>query len=376
MTSKESKKWSESLDIYNPDSQINVGRNKKSTGDEYLDTVLGGGYKPKTLIVFQGRAKIGKSMVISNLAARTAFLGNNVGIYTVELGAQEYAKRVGSNLFNVPQYDYKNFNSNENLGVLKDAVRKFNEAYPNAGEIDITESLTGATKVSDIENYYMEWERSHGKKLGVIFVDNLNLLHADESLDWNMYLYVKRICEDLRKIAQRNNWCVVTAAQIKASAFSSDDLGLDSSAESSAIAAVADSLFGLMGQPGSPYIRMKCITNRDGGYMNSYANYVKDMNFFRICEDSFDYMNLGEEAIMNAENYQKFREAPSQTYDDFKFRVMQNAAKPVAHPSQNNIGDVCNDVSTLVVNDLSEAKKIALNTDNNLSQSHTLVEGL
>ena len=315
------------LDIYNCEDHIQHGRDTKSTGDEYLDTVLGGGYEPKTFIVFQGRAKIGKSMVMSNLAARAALLGNNVGIYTVELGADKYIKRIGSNLFNVPQYDYKNFNSKENLGVLKDAVRKFKEEHPGAGEINIREAPTGAATVLDIENHFIRVERKMSKKFDVIFVDYLNLLKSSADSNANMYSSIKKICEDLRKIAQRNMWCIVSATQIKTSAFSSDDLGLDSTAESSGLIATVDTLFGLMGQPGSPYVKMKCIANRDGGYMNSYANYVKDMNFFRLNEDSTDYMNLGEEAIITAENYQKFREAPSQTYNDFQYRVMQNAAK-------------------------------------------------
>lgn len=320
-----SKVISKSLDIYNPDSQINVDRNNKSTGFEYLDIVLGGGYEPKTLMVLQGKAKIGKSTMMSNMAVRAALLGNNVGIFTIELGAHRYVKRVGSNMFNVPSTEYdkiKTKDSAEN-SIISKSMKMFREQHPDAGEIDITESLTGATEVSDIENHYVEWERSHGKKLDVIFVDNLNLLHADESLDWNMYLYVKRICEDLRKIAQKNNWCVVTAAATKHGQFN-DDMDMYSSAESSAIATVADSIFGLMGQPGSPYLKMKCLGNRDRGYINSYAEFVKDMNFFRINEDGEDYMNLGEWAILDAERIPRIHEALSKTYDEFQYRVMKN----------------------------------------------------
>lgn len=317
------------LDIYNIDDHIQKNKQTKSTGVEYLDIVLGGGYEPKTLLVFQGRAKIGKSMFMSNLATRAALLGNNVGIYTVELGADKYIKRVGSNLFNVPAMEYNKIKTKESAenSIIAKSIKMFREQHPNAGDIDIAESPTGSATVLDIENYYIKWERKHGKKLDVIFVDYLNLLKADSSLTGNMYLSIKRICEDLRKIAQRNKWCIVSATQIKTSQFASDDLGLDSTAESSGLIATVDTLFGLMGQPGSPYVKMKCIANRDGGYMNSYANFVKDMNFFRLLEDGEDYMNLGEEAILNAENYQKYREAPSKTYDEFQYRVMQNAEK-------------------------------------------------
>lgn len=308
----------EERNIYNPFSHNNVEGNKKSTGFEYLDIVLGGGYEPKTLMVLQGKAKIGKSTMMSNMAVRAALLGSNVGIFTIELGSNKYVKRVGSNLFNVPANEYGRDSS-----IIHSAIKMFREQHPDAGEIDITESLTGATEVSDIEKHYVEWERINGKKLDVIFVDNLNLLHADESLDWNMYLYVKRICEDLRKIAQKNNWCVVTAAATKHGQFN-DDMDMYSSAESSAIATVADSIFGLMGQPGSPYLKMKCLGNRDRGYINSYAEFVKDMNFFRINEDGEDYMNLGEWAILDAERIPRMHEALSKTYDEFQYRVMKN----------------------------------------------------
>ena len=320
------------LSIYNIDDHVQKNKQTKSTGIEYLDLVLGGGYEPKTFVVFQGRAKIGKSMVMSNLAARAALLGNNVGIYTVELGADKYIKRVGANLFNVPSFEYEKYKTKDATenSILNESIKKYKKDNPNAGEIDIKEAPTGSASVLDIENYYIKYERKNNKKIDVIFVDYLNLLKpSDNSLNGNMYLSIKKICEELRKIAQRNNWCIVSATQIKTSSFSSDDLGLDSTAESSGLIATVDTLFGLMGQPGSPYLKMKCIANRDGGYMNSYANFVKDMNFFRLNEDLNDYMNLGEEAVFNAENYQKYRDAPSETYNQFQYKVMQSAEKQV-----------------------------------------------
>jgi len=113
---------SDGLDIYEPNSHIQPIKNTKSTGFEYIDIVLGGGWEPKTFIVFQGRPKVGKSLVLSNLAVRAANIGNNVGVFTVELGDSKYAKRIGSNLFSVPYREYKNFIDENNVGSIKSAI--------------------------------------------------------------------------------------------------------------------------------------------------------------------------------------------------------------------------------------------------------------
>lgn len=52
------------LSIYNPKSHIQNVKNTRSTGFPFLDRVLGGGWEPKTLVVFQGRPKVGKSLVL------------------------------------------------------------------------------------------------------------------------------------------------------------------------------------------------------------------------------------------------------------------------------------------------------------------------
>ena len=303
------------LDVFNPEDHIQKDKNNTSTGFEYLDIVLGGGYEQGTLIVFQGRAKIGKSLILSNLATRACKLGSNVGIYSVELGADKYIKRVGANIFNIESSKYKGFNDKNNLSLLKDSIKKFRTENPNAGHLDIKESPTGSVTVLDIENYYLKYEKKNNCKMDVIYVDYLNLLKPIEvALAGNMYLSIKKICEDLRRIAQRNKWCIVSATQIKSSAFTSDDLGLDSTAESSGLIATVDALFGLTGQPDTPYIKIKNIANRDGGYMNSYANYIKDMIYFRLNEEDGEYMNLGMEASMNYSEYQQYKSSPVQTY--------------------------------------------------------------
>lgn len=53
-------KFDEGLDFFDPESHRQRIQERFSTGYEYLDTVLGGGYSPKTLLAFAGIPKVGK----------------------------------------------------------------------------------------------------------------------------------------------------------------------------------------------------------------------------------------------------------------------------------------------------------------------------
>jgi len=62
----------------------------------------------------------------------------------------------------------------------------------------------------------------------------------------NMYLKIKSICEDVRAMAQRNNWCVVSLTQTNRSAYDSTDINMSSVSESGGLIATVDSLFGII----------------------------------------------------------------------------------------------------------------------------------
>ena len=276
------------LSVYEPASHIQMTKSTRSTGFPFLDRVLGGGWEPKTFIVFQGRPKVGKSLVLANLAVRAALFGANVGIFTVELGDRKYMKRVGSNLFSVNYQMYSKFIDEENLGPVRQAIKTFKETHPTAGELVIKEYPTGGASSIDIENYFLQLQVSTGKKFDLIVVDYVNLLKptASKGGDDTLYSKIKKISEELRRIAIRNQWCIVSATQVKTQYFNSDELHLDSTAESSGLVATVDSLFGITGEPGSHRIKIKNLANRDEGHMDSYKHYTKVKEYFRLTEDT------------------------------------------------------------------------------------------
>jgi len=226
------------------------------------------------------------TLVLGNLAVRAFTHGCNVGVATVELSKEKYVKRLGSNLLGIPQKLYKDFSSKTSLGMVKKKIDELKTKTKELGVFEVQEWGTGSASSIDIENYFLKLEQRRGIKFDVIVIDYLNLLRPFKA-DTTLYLKIKTISEELRAIAKRNYWTVVSATQVKVTDFNSD-LRLDSAAESSGLVATVDSLFGLMSEPGSTELKIKNIANRDEGHMESYKLYNKDFNYFRIDEKDGD----------------------------------------------------------------------------------------
>lgn len=319
------------LSVFDAKSHIQNVKATRTSGFPFIDKVLGGGWEPKTLIVFEGRPKVGKSLVLANLGVRAALHGANVGIFTVELGDSKYMKRVGSNMLNVNYEMYAQFIDEDNLGPVKEAITRFKEAHPGAGELIIKEYPTGGASSVDVENYFLQVQQQTGKKFEVIIIDYINLLRPTSTKgEETLYSKIKKISEELRRIAIRNKWCVISATQVKAAYFNSDELHLDSAAESSGLVATVDSLFGITGEPGAHRIKIKNLANRDEGHMDSYKHYVKVKEYFRLIEDT-----AADSEYWSEDGGEDLEKAIRQEYNTMNGNVPQAAlAQPSLGPVQ------------------------------------------
>jgi replicative DNA helicase len=277
------------LNFFDPKSHVQIPKIGTPSGFEFFNKTLGGGWNLKTLVVFQGRPKVGKSMVLGNIAARSFMSGNNTGLVTVELADRSYMKRIGSNVLSIPKEDYENVTDEDQMHIISDGIHKIKEEYEkrgkSLGEFEIVEFPTGGASAIDIENYFLRLENTLNKKFKVIVVDYLNLLRPVNDNGAGLYEKVKKVCEELRGVAMRNEWCVISATQIKRDDVDNFDLGMDSVAESFGLVHTVDSLFGLMRSPLESRMKIKIIANRDNGYEESYKFYVMEKDFFRLSEE-------------------------------------------------------------------------------------------
>lgn len=277
------------LNFFNPKSHIQIPKIGTPSGFPFFSKTLGGGWNLKTLVVFQGRPKVGKSMVLGNIAARSFMSGNNTGLVTVELADRSYMKRIGSNVLSIPKDDYEQVTDDEQIDIISTGISKIKDEYESRGkelgEFEIVEFPTGGASAIDVENYFLRLENSTNKKFKVIVVDYLNLLRPVNDNGAGLYEKVKKVCEELRGVAMRNEWCVISATQIRRDDVENFDLGMDSVAESFGLVHTVDSLFGLMRSPLESRMKIKVIANRDNGYEESYKFYSMEKDFFRLTEE-------------------------------------------------------------------------------------------
>jgi hypothetical protein len=153
---------------------------------------------------------------LGNLAAEAVRMGNNVAILSFEMSDRKYLKRIGSNMLGIPMSSYKN--SAEDTEMLKKKIQSL--AFDNLripGQLFVKEFPTSQVGVPDIERYLTKLEERKGIKLKIVVVDYINILKNWRNPNTeNTYMKIKQIAEDLRGMAMKHDWCIITATQTKA----------------------------------------------------------------------------------------------------------------------------------------------------------------
>jgi archaellum biogenesis ATPase FlaH len=281
--------FDEGLDFFNPESHKQLSHYTFKSGFPFIDTVLGGGFSAKSLYVFMGMPKVGKSLWLGNLAIQSSKMGNNVAIITLEMNDRKYAKRIGANMLSIPIGDYSSIaNDTQTMKKKISNVQFDNLQVP--GKIWIKEFPTSQASDLDIERYLKKVEEHHGIKFKVVVIDYINILKNWRNPNSeNTYMKIKQIAEDLRGVAMSNEWAILTATQTKQGDFDSTDLTITSAAESSGLVATVDGLFGIIQDPimyANREYKLKLIANRDDGYKNSHKMFNVDYNYMRIVENN------------------------------------------------------------------------------------------
>ena len=334
------------LDFFNPEHHIQLSKVGTPTGFPFFDKVLGGGWNPKTLVVFQGRPKVGKSMVLSNIATRAFLAGCEVGVATLELSDAKYMKRIGSNALNILFKDYDSLLSKDQVGGVKERIESLKKNNPQMGQMVVKEFPTGTASAIDIENYFITVQNNTGMRFKVIVVDYINLMRPLRE-QGNVYEKIKVISEELRAVAIRNEWCIITATQIKRDAVDDQDIGMSDIAESFGLVHTVDSLFGLIRGPMERRMKIKLIANRDGGYTESFKMYRMDYDYARLVEetDPASQFYSDDDDTMSLEN--EMRNQYQQSHHQAQGDQLVNTTtlppeKPKASSSHDDILDMIN----------------------------------
>ena len=281
--------FDEGLDFFNPDSHIQPTSDTFSSGYNYIDLVLGGGFYLKALFCFIGEMKIGKSIWLANMAANSVRLGQNTAVISLEMRDRKLVKRLGSNLLGISMRDYGQASA-DGESMKKRLANVGYDSLRMPGKLYVKEFPTSSAGVPDVERYLKKMEESKGIKFKLVVLDYVNILKNWRNPNTeNMYMKIKQIAEDLRAMAMRNDWAIITATQVNRSGFGSTDLSINNISESSALGHTVDAMFGIIQDEimhaNREYI-LKLLANRDDGHKNSRKKFNIDYDFMRITEDA------------------------------------------------------------------------------------------
>lgn len=334
-------------DFFDPETHILTEKDTKTSGYNFIDLCLNGGFSKKTLNVFMGSPKVGKSMWLCNLAAKSVINGNNSAYITLEMSYQMVSQRIGANIFEVPIKQYKELSKDKNY--LTEKIKTFNNNHLmiKPGTFIIEEFPTSSATVYDIESFLLKKEEELSTpdkkfKFDNVFIDYINIMKDFKNPNSeNTYQKIKSICEDVRAMAQRNFWCVISVTQTNRSAFDVSDLTMSNVSESAGLLATVDSLFGIiqtaiMRAEGIYFL--KGIAMRDSEHMGDKKQFKINKDFLRIEEDTTQDIipeNIGLPAKYETQNkpqygYQMSKDAntTNEVFNTNLGQINNNMAEP------------------------------------------------
>jgi archaellum biogenesis ATPase FlaH len=275
------------LDFFNVDSHDQKDTEKVSTGYNFIDRLLSGGYdKGGNLIVYAGEQNIGKSIFLANDAANFVKMGTNTVVITAEMAAHKFVKRIGSNLLTIPINDYSE--KAKNKEHIKRRLETVGDGFNPPGQLFIKQFPTSQATVLDIESYVSQIEEERQIKIGAVVVDYINILanYRNPNTE-NTYMKIKQIAEDLRAMGIRNNWLIVTATQITRSGYNSSDITMTDIAESAGLSHTADVMLGIIQDDlmkANLEYWLKILKIRDGEGKGTKCKLDIDYTYMRLIE--------------------------------------------------------------------------------------------
>jgi len=264
---------------------IKANNGQVSTGWPALDKKLFGGFNKGELNIFAGGSGSGKSLFMANLGVNWCLAGMNVLYLTFELSENLVSMRLDSMTSEIP--------SREIFKSIDDVEMKVRMIGKKAGAFQVKYMPTGKN-ANDLRAYVKEYEIKMGRKVDVVLVDYLDLMHpiAAKISAENLFVKDKYVSEELRNLAMELNTIFVTASQLNRSSV--EEIEFDHSHISGGISKIntADNLIGIftsraMRERGRYQIQL--MKTRSSSGVNSKIDLGFDVDTLRI----FD---LGEDA--------------------------------------------------------------------------------
>jgi predicted ATP-dependent serine protease len=276
------------LDFFSPEDHLQREGQEIQSGLTFIDRLTNGGYDPKSLIVYAGEQNVGKSIWMANDAANFVRMGYNTVYVTAEMAAVKVMKRIGANLLGIPMSEYQQKSADRDF--LKRRLDRISNGLMPPGKLFVKEFPTSQATVLEIENFLKSLEEKQGFKLKAIVIDYINILaNYRNPNSENTYLKIKQIAEDLRAMAVRNDWLIITATQLTRGAWDATEVTMQNIAESAGLAHTADMMYAIIQDQMMHAAReywLKVLKIRDGEGKGTKCRFTIDYNYMKLSETS------------------------------------------------------------------------------------------
>jgi len=200
----------EVLDTYLEQTQQGIENNSLApvvSGYDQFDELLGGGLQRSDLVIVAARPSLGKSSLAFNMAANAALNGNNVGIFSLEMSAEQIAIRLLSSESGVDSHRLR-------LGLMSDVEEnKLIDAIGTLSEIPLFIDDTPFQTIVEMRSKARRLQAEKG--LDLLIVDYLQLINGSgEVRSGNRVQEMGEISRSLKGIARDLNVPVIACSQL------------------------------------------------------------------------------------------------------------------------------------------------------------------
>lgn len=245
-----------------------------STGWPWLDQKLGGGFlsSGRAIYCFSGIANVGKSIFLGNIATNIAAQGKNVVLITLEMPESVYAKRISSQLSEIPISEI-----DKHLLELREYLNNYARGHPET-KLVLKEFPPKMVTYHQIVAYIKKLVLKKGFKPDAIIIDYINLVNAILPTG-SSYMDVKAVTENLRALSYVFKCPVISATQLTRGAYGVAEPGMEMTGESIGLSQTVDAQMSIWSEDGDEelgIIRMGMMKNRFGP---NYGNLIMKINY-------------------------------------------------------------------------------------------------
>lgn len=228
-------------DIRETLKEFRLSTNRIPIGIKFFDDMLKGGLpaEGKNLSVFIAGTHVGKSLVISNIAANALRQNKFALVVSLEMSEIVYSSRI---CCHIAQQAPDFFEDEKNDAFVSSKVDEILRDFPEA-KLVVKEMPPATTCCRDIQSYVKKLIQTTGRKPDIILIDYLTIVGPNDPKAFagqNTGTRYKAVAEEMRALSYVFECPVVTAAQLNRDGANDTSPTMEQIGESYAIAQTAD----------------------------------------------------------------------------------------------------------------------------------------